>query len=99
MTDQAAPPSDDRPPDPLASAPPGGPAALPRRFYARAEPLWRDGAHVLTLDGKPARTPGRRPLAAPSRALTEALAAEWNALGEVIDPARMPLTRIANSAI
>ena len=32
-------------------------------------------------------------------ALAEALAAEWDAQAEVIDPARMPLTRLANSII
>ncbi|KMO31882.1 ATPase, partial [Methylobacterium tarhaniae] len=32
-------------------------------------------------------------------ALAEALAQEWGAQGEFIDPARMPLTRLVNSAI
>ncbi|HEY0354359.1 MAG TPA: ATP12 family protein, partial [Enterovirga sp.] len=31
--------------------------------------------------------------------LGEALAAEWNAQGETIDPASMPLTKLANTAI
>src|SRR5262249_23994842 len=39
------------------------------------------------------------PLGTPSLALAEAIAAEWNAQAEVIDPARMPLTRLANSVI
>ena len=45
------------------------------------------------------RTPARRALAAPTRALAEAIAAEWNAQTDVIDPARMPLTRLANAVI
>jgi chaperone required for assembly of F1-ATPase len=45
------------------------------------------------------RTPARRPLAAPSRELAQAIADEWNAQTEVIDPANMPLTRLANSII
>jgi chaperone required for assembly of F1-ATPase len=73
--------------------------ALPKRFYKQAEAVGQEGGYVLTLDGRPARTPGRNPLAVPGRALGEALAAEWNAVGVVIDPALMPLTKLANTAI
>ena len=58
-----------------------------------------EGGFALTLDGKPARTPGKNPLVVASRAVAQALAAEWQAQGERIDPATMPLTRIVNSAI
>jgi chaperone required for assembly of F1-ATPase len=44
-------------------------------------------------------TPGKRPLAVPRRGLADAIAAEWNGQGEFIDPASMPVTRLANSAI
>lgn len=73
---------------------------LPRRFYreARVEPH-EGGAFVLTLDGRPARTPGRQTLALPTTALGEAVASEWQAQGDEVDPATMPLTRLANSAI
>jgi len=73
--------------------------ALPKRFYKEASVGERDGQFVLLLDGKLARTPARNVLAAPSRSLMEAVAAEWNALGETIDPALMPLTRLMNVAI
>lgn len=76
---------------------PGGPA--PRRFYAQASLDERDGVFHLVLDGRPARTPARHPLALPSRALGEAVAAEWNGQAEVLDLARMPLTKLANTAI
>lgn len=72
---------------------------LPKRFFQVAEATARDGAYALTLDGKTARTPGRAPLVVADKALAEALAAEWSALGERIDPAKLPLTRIINSAI
>jgi len=72
---------------------------LPKRFYQEARVTERDGAFVLELDGKAARTPARHPLAAPNRAIGELLAAEWNGLGEIIDPAKMPLTRLLNVAI
>lgn len=77
----------------------GGRPALPKRFYARAEAVARDGGFALALDGKPALTPGRAPLATPGRALAEAIAEEWSAQAEVIDPTTMPLTRLANAAI
>jgi chaperone required for assembly of F1-ATPase len=73
--------------------------ALPKRFYREASAREENGAFVLVLDGRPARTPGRKPLALPTRDLAGALAAEWNAQVELIDPTTMPLTRIAHSAI
>jgi chaperone required for assembly of F1-ATPase len=72
--------------------------ARPKRFYRTASVDGRAPAFRVLLDGKPVRTPARRELAVPSRALAEALAAEWQAQGEHIDPASMPLTRLANSA-
>jgi chaperone required for assembly of F1-ATPase len=53
----------------------------------------------MALDGKPVRTPGRAPLALPTPALAEAVADEWRAVGEKIDPRAMPLTGLANAAI
>ncbi len=78
---------------------------LRRRFYAAVtiaagEPGAGDqAAHVICLDGKPIRTPGRRALAAPVAELAHALADEWAAQGEYIEPAKMPLTRLANTII
>lgn len=74
---------------------------LRKRFYARAEAGTEkgEGGFAVLLDGKPVRTPARRPLAAPSHALAQALAEEWNAQADVIDPGRMPLTRLANAVI
>jgi chaperone required for assembly of F1-ATPase len=73
--------------------------ALPRRFYKEVRAEQRDGAFVLLLDGRLAKTPGRNPIAVPAFAVAEMLADEWSAQGESIDPASMPLTRIVNSAI
>jgi len=55
--------------------------------------------HAVCLDGKPVRTPGRRALAAPVPELARALADEWAAQGEYIEPAKMPLTRLANTIL
>jgi chaperone required for assembly of F1-ATPase len=75
------------------------PPAL-RRFYKCAEVVAADGGgFAVRLDGRPVRTPGKRPLVAPSRAVAEWIAAEWAAQGETIEPTSMPATRLANSAI
>jgi chaperone required for assembly of F1-ATPase len=69
---------------------------LRKRFYETAH-VGKDGA--ILLDGKPVKTPARRVLNAPARELAEAIAGEWNLQRDVIDPARMPLTRLANAII
>jgi chaperone required for assembly of F1-ATPase len=71
---------------------------LPKRFYKEVtvtagEPF---GVH---LDGKPLRTPAKKHLLVPVRALVEAVADEWRGQAEHIDPATMPLTRLANSIL
>jgi chaperone required for assembly of F1-ATPase len=70
-----------------------------KRFYANATMEAEEGAVALRLDGKRAMTPGRRALAVSDRRLADAIAAEWNSQGELIDPLSMPVTRLANSAI
>ena len=70
-----------------------------KRFWttAAAEPV--DGGWGITLDGRPVRTPARAALIVPTEALGEAIAEEWNAAGEEVDPRAMPLTGLANAAI
>ncbi len=70
-----------------------------RRFYQRAEASAGGADFRVLLDGRPVRTPARRVLTAPNRVIAEALATEWNAQSDMIDPATMPLTRLANSII
>ena len=72
---------------------------LRKRFYQACRDRAGGAAFAVLLDGKPVRTPAGRPLAAPTLALAEALAAEWDAQHDVIDPGTMPLTRLANSII
>src|SRR5258708_6759277 len=72
---------------------------LRRRFYKIAQVDQDDSGFAIRLDGRAVRTPGRHILNAPTRALADALAAEWNAQQELIDPLNMPLERLANSII
>lgn len=92
-------PGDGERPDPVRAARGHAKPALPRRFYAEAAFAEDADGFRLTLDGRPANTPARNPLRLPSRALAEKVAAEWGAQDTSIDPARMPLTRLANTAI
>ncbi|WP_072392773.1 ATP12 family protein [Hyphomicrobium sp. CS1GBMeth3] len=72
---------------------------LPKRFYNAASVEPRGEGFTVLLDGRGIRTPAKRELVLPSEALAVAIAAEWQAQGEHIDPASMPLTRLANVAI
>ena len=72
---------------------------LLRRFYDTVSIAEGEGGFALRLDGRPVKTPARRALAVPTAALAEAIAAEWRAQGDKVDPAGMPLTRLANSII
>lgn len=92
-------PGDAPPPDPMRAARAQGRPSLPKRFYAQAGFAETEGGFALTLDGRTAKTPARKPLAVPNARLAERLATEWASQETVIDPARMPLTRLVNSAI
>ncbi len=71
---------------------------LAKRFYTDVRIADKDGFRVL-LDGRAAKTPAKRVLVLPTEALAAAIAAEWAAQSDKIDPATMPLTRFANTAI
>jgi len=87
------------PADPMAAARRAMRPELRKRFYERVGVVEDDGQFRVVLDGRTVWTPARRPLAAPTRALAEAVAAEWQTQGTFIDPANMPLTRLANTII
>ena len=89
-----------QPLDPMVSARKGGRPTLRKRFYSQAHVgEGGPGGFPVLLDGKQVFTPARRPLATPTRALAEAIAREWDAQAALIDPGRMPLTRLANAVI
>jgi chaperone required for assembly of F1-ATPase len=91
---------ENQPLDPREAARRGARPKLRKRFYRWAHAGGAEGDRFpLLLDDKPVKTPARRLLAAPTRALAEKIAEEWNAQQEVIDPGRMPLTRLANAVI
>jgi chaperone required for assembly of F1-ATPase len=85
--------------NPMEAARRGMRPVLPKRFYKTASVGEKEGGFALLLDGKVAKTPAKRQLVLPTRALAEAIATEWAAQEVEIDPAKMPLTRLANLAI
>lgn len=72
---------------------------LPKRFYKEVGVVPVSGGFAVTLDGKTPLTPGRIPVIVPVAAIATAMAAEWSAQNEVIDPMTMPLVRLVNSAV
>jgi len=75
------------------------PAPLPKRFYSAVTVAPAEGGFAILLDGKPVRTPRKLPLRVPTRALADAIAAEWAAQKERVDPGSMPLSKLAITAI
>jgi len=67
-----------------------------KRFYKLVSVTAENG---IALDGKPVKTPKKLPLQLPALTLAEAVAAEWQAQGETINPHAMPLTKLANTAL
>ncbi len=59
-----------------------------KRFYKEVTVEAADGGFGVRLDGRAIKTVGGRPQLVPTRALAEALAAEWAGQGAEIDPAR-----------
>lgn len=74
-------------------------AAAVKRFYKNAAVEPAEGGFAILLDGWAVKTPARTPLAVPTDALAQAIAGEWIAQGEKVDPRSMPLTGLANAAL
>lgn len=70
-----------------------------KRFWKTADVVASETGFTVHLDGRPIKTPGKAPLVVPSRAMAEAMAAEWEAQQDLIKPDTMPVTKSANSAV
>ena len=70
-----------------------------KKFYKEVGVREDEGSFSVCLDGRPVKTPAKNSLAVPNNALADAIAEEWRTDADEIDPAAMPLTRLANSAI
>jgi chaperone required for assembly of F1-ATPase len=72
---------------------------LPKRFYKEVSVAEADGGFAIRLDGRAVKTPGKRLLSTLTRASAELIADEWRGQVNEINPAAMPVTRMANTAI
>ena len=72
-----------------------------KRFYKETAVEAGDGGFRVLLDGKPMRTPAKAVLVLPTRALAEAIAAEWRDVPEKaeINVSHLPLTRLAATGL
>lgn len=71
----------------------------PKRFWQAAGVTEAEGGFAIALDGRAVRTPAKAALVVPSRAMAQAIAAEWDAQEGTVRPETMPVTRAANAAI
>jgi len=70
-----------------------------KRFYKLVAIAPEQNGWQVMLDGRGVRTPGKRAQLVPSRALAEAMAAEWAGQGDEIDAARLRFRDLADYAI
>jgi chaperone required for assembly of F1-ATPase len=70
-----------------------------KRFWKAAAVVEHGEGYGVELDGRAVNTPNKTPLIVPTREMALAIAAEWDAQVDKIDPLTMPVTRAANSAV
>ena len=70
-----------------------------KRFWKLSSIEAAGDGYAIRLDGRPVKTPMRAELVLPNMALAGAVRAEWDAVGDDIDPTLMPITGLANAAI
>ncbi|MEL0437691.1 ATP12 family chaperone protein [Phycobacter sp. K97] len=71
----------------------------PKRFWKTTSVAELEDGYTVELDGRRVRTPAKSALIVPSLQMAEAVASEWDAQSESVDPSTMPFTRSANAAL
>ncbi|WP_339862862.1 ATP12 family chaperone protein [Thalassospira alkalitolerans] len=72
-----------------------------KRFYKKAEAVRDDAAQGwrIHLDDRAVKTPGKAEFVLPVERLAHEIATEWDAQGEKVVPATMPIMQLAATAI
>ncbi|PCJ10085.1 MAG: ATPase [Rhodobacteraceae bacterium] len=70
-----------------------------KRFWEQVQVTESEGRFGVELDGRPVKTPAKAGLILPTRAMAEAIAVEWRAQKDAVNPHTMPCTRTANAAL
>ncbi|MCF6274012.1 MAG: ATPase [Rhodobacteraceae bacterium] len=70
-----------------------------KRFWKKAEVTSCAQGYSVELDGRPLKTPLKRPLYVPSHALATEIAAEWRNVEGKVDVKTMPYTQFCHAAL
>lgn len=70
-----------------------------KRFWKMAGAVETDDGFAIELDGRRVKTPAKAALVVPTGEMAQAIADEWAAQEDVVNPLTMPVTRSANAAI
>jgi chaperone required for assembly of F1-ATPase len=70
-----------------------------KRFWKAANVVPDGPGFTVELDGRRLKTPAKASLTVPTQGMAQAIADEWDAQGEEVNPQTMPFTRSANAAI
>jgi chaperone required for assembly of F1-ATPase len=70
-----------------------------KRFWKAVHVAPAEGGWAVLLDGRMPKTPSHAPLIVPTGAAARMLSYEWADQGEFLEPATMPATRLASTAI
>ncbi|MBT5913824.1 MAG: ATPase [Rhodospirillaceae bacterium] len=70
-----------------------------KRFYKKVTVENAEEFFIVTLDGKPLLTPGKKSLLLPNQQLADKIASEWQQQNELIQPHKMPNMSLASTAI
>ena len=70
-----------------------------KRIYKQVSVASTDGGFAVLLDGRMLKSPAKADMVMPTRALADAVAAEWQAQGATIVPHTMPMTQLASTML
>jgi chaperone required for assembly of F1-ATPase len=70
-----------------------------KRVYKLASYSKTEDGFAIQLDGKTVKTPLAQPLAAPNKAIADAIVQEWSAQEDQIIPDSMPITQMLTTAL
>ncbi|WP_298858242.1 ATP12 family protein [uncultured Sulfitobacter sp.] len=70
-----------------------------KRFWKAASVVEVEGLFAIELDGRGVKTPAKQAMRVPTHAMAAAIAQEWDAQIDIINPNTMPVTKTANAAI
>jgi len=71
----------------------------PKRFWKKVDVVSLEKGFCIKLDEKILKTPAKKEMLLPTKALAKKIAAEWDRQVDEIDPNSMPFTKSANAAL